>query len=159
MQRSKNDVWVGFFVLIGALAVLFLALKSANLLTLNFNSVYEVSAKFDNIGGLKPGAAVKSAGVVVGRVKKIEFDGESFQAKVTLALQSGVGFPQDSSLKILTTGLLGEQYLDVSPGADEKNLVAGDRIGSTQSAVILENLISQFLYSQAEKPAAEGRKP
>jgi phospholipid/cholesterol/gamma-HCH transport system substrate-binding protein len=159
MQRSKNDVWVGLFVLIGAIAVLFLALKSANLLTLNFNSVYEVSAKFDNIGGLKPGAAVKSAGVVVGRVKKIEFDGESFQAKVTLALQSGVGFPQDSSLKILTTGLLGEQYLDVSPGADEKNLVAGDRIGSTQSAVILENLISQFLYSQAEKPAAEGRKP
>ena len=159
MQRSKNDVWVGFFVLIGALAVLFLALKSANLLTLNFNSVYEVSAKFDNIGGLKPGAAVKSAGVVVGRVKKIEFDGESFQAKVTLALESGVGFPQDSSLKILTSGLLGEQYLDVSPGADEKNLVAGDRIGSTQSAVILENLISQFLYSQAEKPAAEGRKP
>ncbi|PUE53679.1 outer membrane lipid asymmetry maintenance protein MlaD [Limnohabitans sp. 2KL-17] len=159
MQRSKNDVWVGFFVLIGAIAVLFLALKSANLLTLNFNSVYEVSAKFDNIGGLKPGAAVKSAGVVVGRVKKIEFDGESFQAKVTLALQSGVGFPQDSSLKILTSGLLGEQYLDVSPGADEKNLVAGDRIGSTQSAVILENLISQFLYSQAEKPAAEVRKP
>ncbi|WP_396430512.1 outer membrane lipid asymmetry maintenance protein MlaD [Limnohabitans sp.] len=159
MQRSKNDVWVGLFVLIGAIAVLFLALKSANLLTLNFNSVYEVSAKFDNIGGLKPGAAVKSAGVVVGRVKKIEFDGESFQAKVTLALQSGVGFPQDSSLKILTSGLLGEQYLDVSPGADEKNLVAGDRIGSTQSAVILENLISQFLYSQAEKPAAEGRKP
>jgi phospholipid/cholesterol/gamma-HCH transport system substrate-binding protein len=159
MQRSKNDVWVGLFVLIGAIAVLFLALKSANLLTLNFNSVYEVSAKFDNIGGLKPGAAVKSAGVVVGRVKKIEFDGESFQAKVTLALQSGVGFPQDSSLKILTTGLLGEQYLDVSPGADEKNLVAGDRIGSTQSAVILENLISQFLYSQAEKPSAEGQKP
>ena len=159
MQRSKNDVWVGLFVLIGAIAVLFLALKSANLLTLNFNSVYEVSAKFDNIGGLKPGAAVKSAGVVVGRVKKIEFDGESFQAKVTLALQSGVGFPKDSSLKILTSGLLGEQYLDVSPGADEKNLVAGDRIGSTQSAVILENLISQFLYSQAEKPAAEGRKP
>ena len=159
MQRSKNDVWVGLFVLIGAIAVLFLALKSANLLTLSFSSNYEVSAKFDNIGGLKPGAAVKSAGVVVGRVKKIEFDGESFQAKVTLALQSGVGFPQDSSLKILTSGLLGEQYLDVSPGADEKNLAAGDRIGSTQSAVILENLISQFLFSQAEKPSAEGRKP
>ena len=159
MQRSKNDVWVGLFVLIGAIAVLFLALKSANLLTLSFSSNYEVSAKFDNIGGLKPGAAVKSAGVVVGRVKKIEFDGESFQAKVTLALQSGVGFPQDSSLKILTSGLLGEQYLDVSPGADEKNLAAGDRIGSTQSAVILENLISQFFFSQAEKPSAEGRKP
>jgi phospholipid/cholesterol/gamma-HCH transport system substrate-binding protein len=159
MQRSKNDVWVGLFVLIGAAAVLFLALKSANLLTLNFSSDYAVTAKFDNIGGLKPGAAVKSAGVVVGRVKKIEFDGESFQAKVTLALQSQHAFPQDSSLKILTSGLLGEQYLDVSPGADEKNLMAGDKIGSTQSAVILENLISQFLYSQAEKPAAEGKKP
>ena len=159
MQRSKNDVWVGLFVLVGAVAVLFLALKSANLLTLNFSSDYAVTAKFDNIGGLKPGAAVKSAGVVVGRVKKIEFDGESFQAKVTLALQSEHAFPKDSSLKILTSGLLGEQYLDVSPGADEKNLMAGDKIGSTQSAVILENLISQFLYSQAEKTAPEGQKP
>ena len=159
MQRSKNDVWVGLFVLIGAVAVLFLALKAANFLTWNFRSDYSVSAKFDNIGGLKSGAAVKSAGVVVGRVKKIEFDGESFQAKVTLGLQSEHAFPQDSSLKILTSGLLGEQYLDISPGADEKNLAAGDRIGSTQSAVILENLISQFLYSQAEKPAAESKKP
>ncbi len=159
MQRSKNDVWVGLFVLIGAAAVLFLALKSANLLTLNFNSDYAVTAKFDNIGGLKPGAAVKSAGVVVGRVKKIEFDGESFQAKVTLALQEQTAFPQDSSLKILTSGLLGEQYLDITPGADEKNLVAGDKIGSTQSAVILENLISQFLYSKAEKSTTEGQKP
>ena len=159
MQRSKNDVWVGLFVLIGAVAVLFFALKAANLLTWNFRSDYSVSAKFDNIGGLKSGAAVKSAGVVVGRVKKIEFDGESFQAKVTLGLQSEHAFPQDSSLKILTSGLLGEQYLDISPGADEKNLAAGDRIGSTQSAVILENLISQFLYSQAEKPAAESKKP
>ncbi|MBM3397168.1 MAG: outer membrane lipid asymmetry maintenance protein MlaD [Betaproteobacteria bacterium] len=158
MQRSKNDVWVGLFVMLGAVAVLFLALKAANLLSFDFRSDYEVSAKFDNIGGLKPGAAVKSAGVVVGRVKKIEFDAESFQAKVTLALQSGLAFPQDSSLKILTSGLLGEQYLDVSPGADEKNLVAGDKIGSTQSAVILENLISQFLFNQAEKPS-EGQKP
>jgi phospholipid/cholesterol/gamma-HCH transport system substrate-binding protein len=159
MQSSKNDVWVGLFVMLGAVAVLFLALKAANLLTWSFDEDYQVTAKFDNIGGLKPGAAVKSAGVVVGRVKKIEFDGESFQAKVTLALQTGLGFPQDSSLKILTSGLLGEQYLDVSPGADEKMLVAGDKIGSTQSAVILENLISQFLYSQAGKPAAESNKP
>jgi phospholipid/cholesterol/gamma-HCH transport system substrate-binding protein len=159
MQRSKNDVWVGLFVLLGAAAVLFLALKSANLLTLNFSADYAVTAKFDNVGGLKPGAAVKSAGVVVGRVKKIEFDGESFQAKVTLALQEKTSFPQDSSLKILTSGLLGEQYLDIMPGADEKNLAAGDKIGSTQSAVILENLISQFLYSQAEKPKADGSKP
>ena len=118
-----------------------------------------MNAYFTNIGGLKMRSPVKSAGVVVGRVKKIEFDGESFQAKVTLALQTGLAFPQDSSLKILTSGLLGEQYLDVSPGADEKNLVAGDKIGSTQSAVILENLISQFLYSQADKPAAGSSKP
>ena len=159
MQRSKNDVWVGLFVLLGALAVLFLALKSANLLTLNFSKNYTVSAKFDNIGGLKPGAAVKSAGVVVGRVNKIEFDGESFQAKVTLDLQAEHVFPQDSSLKILTSGLLGEQYLDISPGADEKNLAQGDKIGSTQSAVILENMISQFLYNQAAKSSSESQKP
>lgn len=161
MQRSKNDVWVGLFVLLGAVAVLFLALKSANLLQMSFSKDYEVTAKFDNIGGLKAGAAVKSAGVVVGRVKKIVFDGESFQARVTLALQSQHAFPKDSSLSILTSGLLGEQYVGIVPGADEKNLAAGDRIGSTQSAVVLENLISQFLYSKAAEPAPKsaGDKP
>jgi phospholipid/cholesterol/gamma-HCH transport system substrate-binding protein len=159
MQRSKNDVWVGLFVLLGVAAILFLALKSANLLSLNFQSTYKVSARFDNIGGLKRQAAVKSAGVVVGRIESITFDDKTFQATVHMNLQSQFQFPKDSNLKILTSGLLGEQYLDVSPGADEKNLVAGDKIGSTQSAVILENLISQFLYSQAEKPAAESTKP
>ena len=159
MGRSKNDVWVGLFVLLGALAVLFLALKSANLLQWNFSHDYQVSAKFDNIGGLKPGAAVKSAGVVVGRVKAIDFDGESFQARVTLALESRHQFPKDSSLSILTSGLLGEQYVGIVPGADEKNLAQGDRIGSTQSAVVLENLISQFLYSKAAEPASAGGKP
>lgn len=157
MQNAKNDIWVGLFVLLGAVAFLFLALKSANLLTWSLSSDYEVTAKFDNIGGLKSGAAVKSAGVVVGRVKSIVFDSESFQAKVTLGLQSEHAFPQDSSLKILTSGLLGEQYLDISPGAEEANLVAGDLISFTQSAVILENLISQFLFSQAGKPT--GDKP
>jgi phospholipid/cholesterol/gamma-HCH transport system substrate-binding protein len=160
MQRSKNDVWVGLFVLLGALAVLFLALKSANLLQMSFSKDYEVTAKFDNIGGLKTGAAVKSAGVVVGRVKRIAFDGESFQAQVTLALQAEHEFPKDSSLSILTSGLLGEQYVGIMAGADEKNLAAGDRIGSTQSAVVLENLISQFLYSKAADPAkTESSKP
>ena len=158
MGRSKNDVWVGLFVLLGALAVLFLALKSANLLQWNFSHDYQVSAKFDNIGGLKPGAAVKSAGVVVGRVKAIDFDGESFQARVTLALESRHQFPKDSSLSILTSGLLGEQYVGLVPGADERNLADGDRIGSTQSAVVLENLISQFLYNKAAEPAP-GAKP
>jgi phospholipid/cholesterol/gamma-HCH transport system substrate-binding protein len=150
MQRSKNDVWVGLFVLIGAAAVLFLALKSANLLSLNFDSTYQVSAKFDNIGGLKVGAAVKSAGVVVGRVESITFDDKTYQARASLAMQSRYAFPKDSSLKILTSGLLGEQYIGVEAGAEEKNLKQGDTIQSTQSAVILENLISQFLFSRAQ---------
>lgn len=149
MQRSKNDVWVGLFVLIGAVAILFLALQSANLLSLSFQTNYMVNAKFDNIGGLKPKAAVRSAGVVVGRVEKIVFDDKSFQARVTLALESRYAFPKDSSLKILTSGLLGEQYLGLEPGADAKPLVAGDTISSTQSAMVLESLIGQFLYSKA----------
>ncbi len=149
MQRSKNDFWVGFFVLMGAVAILFLALQSANLLSLSFQKTYQVNAIFDNIGGLKPKAAVRSAGVVVGRVEQISFDDKSFQARVTLAIESRYTFPKDSSLKILTSGLLGEQYLGLEAGADEKILTAGDTISSTQSAVVLENLISQFLYSKA----------
>lgn len=149
MERSKNDVWVGLFVLLGAAAILFLALQSANLLTLSFQSTYPVVAKFDNIGGLKPRAAVKSAGVVVGRVQSITFDDKSFQAKVTLALEARYAFPKDSSLKILTSGLLGEQYIGIEAGADDKNLGAGDQVSSTQSAVVLENLIGQFLYNKA----------
>ncbi|NJM43044.1 MAG: outer membrane lipid asymmetry maintenance protein MlaD [Brachymonas sp.] len=151
MQRSKNDLWVGLFVLFGAIAVLFLALKSANLLSFNFDSTYRVTAKFDNIGGLKNGAAVKSAGVVVGRVESITFDDKTYQARATLALQSRYVFPQDSSLKILTSGLLGEQYVGMEAGAEEKNLSPGDTIKSTQSAVILENLISQFLFNKASE--------
>ena len=149
MERSKNDVWVGLFVLLGAAAILFLALQSANLLTLSFQPTYQVVAKFDNVGGLKRQAAVKSAGVVVGRVESIALDGKSYQARVTLALDTRYAFPKDSSLKILTSGLLGEQYIGVEPGADEKNLAAGDTIANTQSAMVLENLIGQFLYNKA----------
>lgn len=149
MQRSKNDLWVGLFVLIGGAAILFLALKSANLLSLSFDTSYRVTAKFDNIGGLKPRAAVKSAGVVVGRVERITFDDKAYQASVDLAMESRYAFPKDSSLKILTSGLLGEQYIGVEAGGDLKNLAAGDVIKQTQSAVVLENLISQFLYSKA----------
>ena len=149
MQRSKNDVWVGLFVILGAVAILFLALQAANLLSLSFEKSYVVSAKFDNIGGLKPKAAVRSGGVVVGRVDGITFDDKTFQAKVILAMETRYAFPKDSSLKILTSGLLGEQYIGIEAGADSANLVAGDTIGATQSAVVLENLISQFLYSQA----------
>ncbi len=149
MQRSKIDVWVGLFVLIGAAAILFLALKAGNLLSLSFSPTYSVVANFDNIGGLKPQAAVKSAGVVVGRVKAITFDPKSMQARVEITLNQGVEFPKDTSAKILTAGLLGEQYIGLEPGYETLNLAQGDTIKQTQSAVVLENLISHFLYSKA----------
>jgi len=150
---------VGLFVMIGGAAILFLALQSANLLSLSFQSTYRVDAKFDNVGGLKPKAAVRSAGVVVGRVESIAFDDKTFQARVTMALERRYQFPKDSSLKILTSGLLGEQYLGLEPGADEKTLAAGDVVSSTQSAVVLENLIGQFLFSKAADggPALESK--
>lgn len=159
MQKSKHDVWVGLFVLIGAGAILFLALKAGNLLTLSFDPGYTVTARFDNIGGLKPRAAVKSAGVVVGRVQSISFDSETYQAEVTMTLNRGVVFPKDSSAKILTAGLLGEQYIGLEAGFGEENLVQGDPIRTTQSAIVLENLIGQFLYNKAAEggPAAGGK--
>jgi phospholipid/cholesterol/gamma-HCH transport system substrate-binding protein len=149
MQQTKNDVWVGLFVVIGVAALLFLALKSANLLQLSFEPTYRVTARFDNIGGLKPRAAVRSAGVVVGRVESIAFDDQSFQANVVLSLESRYAFPRDSSLKILTSGLLGEQYIGVEAGGDPDNWAQGAVVTQTQSAVVLENLISQFLFSKA----------
>jgi phospholipid/cholesterol/gamma-HCH transport system substrate-binding protein len=149
MQKSRNDLWVGLFVVLGAAALLFLALKAGNLMSISFDETYSVSARFDNIGGLKPRAAVKSAGVVVGRVSRITFDDKSYQASVELELQKRFAFPKDSSAKILTAGLLGEQYIGLEPGAEAENLVAGTVIKQTQSAVVLETLISQFLYNKA----------
>ena len=156
MQRSKNDVWVGLFVMLGAVALVFLALQSANLLSFNFQKGYRISARFDNIGGLKPQAAVRSAGVVVGRVESITFDDKTFQARVTLSMDDRYAFPKDSSLKILTSGLLGEQYVGIEAGASDTNLKAGDKIDNTQSAVVLENLISQFLYNSAAEGGSSG---
>ena len=158
MQRSNNDIWVGLLVVIGTAAMLFLALQSANLLSLNFQPTYTVSAMFDNIGGLKKQAAVKSAGVVVGRVKEVKFDGKSYQARVVMAIETQHQFPKDSSLKILTSGLLGEQYIGIEAGAEEKVLAEGDKVQDTQSAVVLENLISRFLYNKAAEPAAPESK-
>jgi phospholipid/cholesterol/gamma-HCH transport system substrate-binding protein len=152
MQRSKNDVWVGLFVVIGLVAVLFLSLQSANLMSVSWQKSYSISANFDNIGGLKKQAAVKSAGVVVGRVERITFDDKAFQARVDMAMDERFAFPKDSSLKILTSGLLGEQYIGIEAGAEADNLKAGDKVQATQSAVVLENLISQFLYSKASDP-------
>jgi phospholipid/cholesterol/gamma-HCH transport system substrate-binding protein len=154
MQRKSVDLWVGLFVVAGALALLFLALKVGNLSSMSFDATYPITARFDNIGGLKPRAPVKSAGVVVGRVENIRFDDKTFQASVTLQMQAGYKFPKDSSAKILTSGLLGEQYIGIEPGGDTNNLVAGDRIKMTQSAIVLESLISQFLFSKA----AEGKE-
>lgn len=154
MSKRSIEILVGLFVLLGALALVFVALKAANLTSFSNGDTYALTARFDNIGGLKPRAAVKSAGVVVGRVESIAFDDKTFQATVTLRMQADVQFPKDSSAKILTAGLLGEQYIGIEPGGDEKNLIEGDRIKSTQSAIVLENLISQFLFSKA----AEGSK-
>ncbi|MGP1517925.1 MAG: outer membrane lipid asymmetry maintenance protein MlaD [Ottowia sp.] len=154
MERSKNDIWVGLFVLAGAAALVFLALQSANLLSLNWQPTYRITARFDNIGGLKPKAAVRSSGVVVGRVASIGFDDQRFQAQVQLDMDTRYSFPKDSSLKVLTSGLLGEQYIGVEAGAADENLAAGDVVSSTQSAVVLENIISQFLYNSA----ADGSK-
>ena len=134
---------------LGAAAILFLALQAANLLNLNFQSTYHMDALFDNVGGLKPKAAVRSAGVVVGRVDGITFDDKTFQARVSLAMEGRYAFPKDSSLKILTSGLLGEQYIGIEAGGSEQNLANGDVVKQTQSAVVLESLIGQFLFSKA----------
>jgi phospholipid/cholesterol/gamma-HCH transport system substrate-binding protein len=153
MHRKTIDVWVGLFVLLGAVSLLFLALKAGNMSTISFTKTYAIIGKFDNIGGLKPQSAVKSAGVVVGRVGDITFDDKTFQALVRLDMNPAYKFPKDSSLKILTSGLLGEQYVGISAGGDTNNLVEGDRISRTQSATVLEDLINQFIYSKA----AEGK--
>jgi phospholipid/cholesterol/gamma-HCH transport system substrate-binding protein len=152
MSNERNDWWVGLFVLLGGIALTFLALRAANLSSFSFTSTYAITAKFDNIGGLKVRAPVKSAGVVVGRVSDIRLDPKSFQAVVTLQMEKPFSFPSDSSAKILTSGLLGEQYIGLVAGNDDdKPLTAGATISMTQSAIVLENLISQFLYSSAEK--------
>jgi phospholipid/cholesterol/gamma-HCH transport system substrate-binding protein len=151
MQRSKLDLWVGLFVVVGAAAVVFLALKAANLLTWSLSPGYTLVARFDNIGGLKRQAAVKSAGVVVGRVQSIDFDPKTYQARVSLSMEKAYQFPKDTSAKILTAGLLGEQYIGLEPGYEDKPLAEGDVITQTQSAMVLESLISQFLYNKASE--------
>jgi len=149
MRKSAIDVWVGIFVAIGMLAMLFLALKVGNMSAVSFAPTYSVSARFDNIGGLKPRAPVKSAGVVVGRIANIKFDDTTYQATVTMIIDKTYKFPKDSSVKILTSGLLGEQYISLEAGGDEQMLAEGGKIIQTQSAIVLENLISQFLYNKA----------
>jgi phospholipid/cholesterol/gamma-HCH transport system substrate-binding protein len=154
MKKTVLDFWVGLFVVLGFVALLFLALKAGNMSSLSFQSTYPVKLKFDNIGGLKVRAPVKSAGVVVGRVASIGFDTNTYQALVTIDLDSQYPFPKDTSAKILTAGLLGEQYIGLDPGGDTEMLKAGDTITMTQSAIVLENVIGQFLYSKAADAGA-----
>jgi len=153
MNRSAIDLWVGIFVTIGFAALVFLALKVGNLASFSTSQMYKVEAKFANIGGLKVRAPVKSAGVVVGRIADIRFDNESYEAVVIMNLESNFRFPRDTTAKILTSGILGEQYVGLEAGGDGTMLKDGDRMRLTQSAVVLENLISQFLFNKA----AEGK--
>ena len=155
MNRSMIDLWVGVFVALGFAALLFLALKVGNLASFSTNQTYQVNAKFANIGGLKVRGPVKSAGVVVGRVADIRFDNESYEALVAINLDAQYQFPRDTTAKILTSGILGEQYVGLEAGGDGVMLKNGDRIRLTQSAVVLENLISQFLFNKA----AETKEP
>jgi len=149
ITRKELDLWVGIFAVIGIGAMLFLSLKVANLTSFSAADAYQVKAKFDNIGGLKVRAAVKSAGVVVGRVGDIHFDNDSFEAVVTFSIDGRYQFPKDTSAKILTAGLLGEQYIGLAAGGDTVNLKNGDTLTITQSAVVLESLIGQFMYNKA----------
>lgn len=149
MERTTIDLWVGIFVAFGFAALLGLAMKVGNLTTSSIGQTYMVTANFENIGGLKPRAPVKSAGVVVGRVGEIVFDPKTFEAVVSLNIDTRYNFPKDTFANIYTAGLLGEQYIGLEAGGDEVSLKSGDKITQTQDAVVLEKLISQFLYSKA----------
>lgn len=155
MKKQSLDIWVGLFVALGLIALLFLALKAGNMSAFTFQPTYQVSARFDNIGGLKPRAPVKSAGVVVGRVAEIRFDDQTYQATVVMAIEERYKFPKDSSAKILTSGLLGEQYIGLEAGGDEAMANNGSRLNQTQSAIVLENLIGQFLYNKASETPSD----
>jgi phospholipid/cholesterol/gamma-HCH transport system substrate-binding protein len=150
MNKKSIEIFVGLFVVLGALGVLFLALKAANLGSFTGGGdTYTLTAKFDNIGGLKPRAPIRSAGVTVGRITSINLDAVTYQGVVAMEVNKGIEFPRDTSAKILTAGLLGDQYIGLEAGGDLENLKGGDVITRTQSAVVLENLIGQFLFSKA----------
>ena len=149
MERAKLDIWVGIFVILGIAAMFGLATKVGNLTSNSIKETYQVFANFENIGGLKPRAAVKAAGVVVGRVDSIVFDTEAYHAVVKMKVDTRYIFPKDTFANIYTAGLLGEQYIGLEAGGDLENLEDGDLITQTQDAVVLEKLISQFLYNMA----------
>jgi phospholipid/cholesterol/gamma-HCH transport system substrate-binding protein len=152
MMHSRSvQIWVGLFVVVGMAALLMLAMKVSNISALTETEGYEVTAHFENIGGLKVRSAVTMAGVVVGRVAEIGFDKESYEAVVTIKIQEQYNnIPEDTSASIFTAGLLGEQYIGLEPGGAEASLQAGGEIQLTQSALVLEQLIGQFFVSQAD---------
>ena len=152
MKHSQLDFWVGIFILLGILAVVFLSLRVANQTTIRNGDTYEISAEFDNVGGLKLRAPVKSAGVTVGRVTKIYLDPTSYKAVVELAVEKRYAFSTDAAASILTAGLLGEQYISLQNGADTEKLNDGDSIWLTSSAIILENLVSEFMFNAVSQP-------
>lgn len=150
MERSTYDLWVGAFVVTGMAALLVLALKVGNFSTYNMSDTYQVNVYFTNIGGLKPTASVRSAGVLVGRVADITLDPERYEAKVVLTVDKRYSFPTDTIAKIQTSGLLGENFIGLLPGAEEKMLKNGDLLKKTQSAMSLEDLIGQFIYGKSD---------
>lgn len=153
MHSSRMmEIWVGVFVALGVAALLVLALKVSNLNDFKGGDGYELTADFRNVGGLKPRAPVTMAGVRIGRVKGIDLDEQSFQARVILEIDSQYDqLPDDTSASILTSGLLGEQYIGLEPGGSDLYLGAGDEILLTQSALVLEQIIGQFLYGKANE--------
>jgi phospholipid/cholesterol/gamma-HCH transport system substrate-binding protein len=155
MKPRHIEILVGLFVLLGIVALFFLALKAANLGNFSTEATYALSARFDNIGGLKVRAPVRSAGVTVGRVTEITLDPKTYQGVVRMDIRQGYQFPKDSSAKILTSGLLGDQYVGLEPGAAEANLAAGATITQTQSALVLESLIGQMLFSKAAEAGSD----
>ena len=159
MQRATLDLWVGIFVVAGLAALLFLALKVGNMTGFDSGKFYIVKASFENIGGLKPRAPIKIAGVVVGRVSEVGFDNQTYEAVVSLKLDEKYKFPTDTSAAIMTSGLLGEQYIALEAGGEEKMLADGDSLKLTQGAVVLENLIGQFLYNKAESESTSAAEP
>ena len=151
MQRTALDFWVGLFVLIGITALMILSMKVGNLSVYNTSQNYVLTGHFENIGGLKVRAPVKSAGVVVGRVTDIQFSTQTYDAVVTMSLDSRFPFPKDTFASILTAGLLGEQYIGLAAGGDEVMLKDGDKVMKTNSAMVLEELIGRFLFDKASE--------
>jgi phospholipid/cholesterol/gamma-HCH transport system substrate-binding protein len=146
------EVTVGVFVGAGLAALFMLAMQASNLSSISNSGFYQVTAKFENIGGLKVRSAVKVSGVKVGQVSKIDYDSQYFEAVVTMQIDEKYSaFPSDTIASIYTAGLLGEQYVGLEPGGDEKLLENQSEIRHTQSAVILEQVISQFLFSKAQE--------